>query len=303
MSIENSFQTLKYFDFNGASASLWLFKKRPTAYSAYWIKTTDKLQLELKNIADSYMQNFIEFESYSLLNQTNENSVLGLESNKTEFNQLQTLIDRPEEDCIANNKKQLHNSAGYLVEYTNGGVTIVAVKKTNTNWKTRKSNNVLNLVFREQELDIEEDPAFSINKNFDFFVVNNYLLIANKPNFESLLSFKDNFIASFNTLVTDKKFIGIFSDIKVLQDYVGTNSIQLRRMAQIKEKSFYLNPDFIKRLRTLNDSNKWGIQFNAQGQITPTEDTIKLIVQLLLDHRLLSELSLIRYDVPSATAL
>jgi hypothetical protein len=72
-------------------------------------------------------------------------------------------------------------------------------------------------------------------------------------------------------------------------------------MAVVRDRGYYKDQQYIARLRTVNGQRGWGIQFNANGSITPTIDSARVIVQVLLNHRLFSELSLETYDVPSTT--
>jgi hypothetical protein len=59
----------------------------------------------------------------------------------------------------------------------------------------------------------------------------------------------------------------------------------------------------MNRLRQVNSERGWHIQFDPNGRIIATEETMKAIMQVLLDHRLYSELSLNTYDVPSTSAV
>ncbi len=60
-------------------------------------------------------------------------------------------------------------------------------------------------------------------------------------------------------------------------------------------------PDYMARLREINDLRGWGIQFDEQGRIVATPEKMRDILHVLLDHRLRSELSDNQYDVPSTT--
>jgi hypothetical protein len=57
------------------------------------------------------------------------------------------------------------------------------------------------------------------------------------------------------------------------------------------------------RLHDINQQQGWKIQFDATGRIIATDDTMKVIMQVLLDHRLFSQLSLETFDVPSTSAV
>jgi hypothetical protein len=70
-------------------------------------------------------------------------------------------------------------------------------------------------------------------------------------------------------------------------------------MAIIEQKGLYSQPNFLPRLKVVNASRNWGLNFDlATSQIIPCETTAKVIMQVLLDHRLVSEVTDISYDVP-----
>jgi hypothetical protein len=83
-----------------------------------------------------------------------------------------------------------------------------------------------------------------------------------------------------------------------LIDHVGTNSTHLRRMAVVQEKSLYANPGFIAALQQVSANRNWGIIFDENNRIVPTAETAATILKILLDQRLLSEITQIMYDVP-----
>ena len=309
MSFSNTLTTFKNLDIASAELALWVFKKRQgtngadstVRYKAHWVRTTYAVKEELKFLVQGYQETYIEVEDYSLLAQNNESSFLAISASETIFDQLKQLVDQPEEEHQASGERHLNNAIGYLVRMRlTDGTVLYAVRKTTQNWKTKRSRNLLNLVFREQELDVEENPAFTLERTFDFFVLSGDILTPNKLAFESLLSFKESYRAAFSTLQAEPQFVGIFSDLQPICEYVGSNSIQLRRMAVIQSKGLYRDPTYLTRLRQVNSQRNWNIQFDGNGRIVPTPVTVKAILQVLLDHRLFSELSLESYDVQSA---
>lgn len=104
-------------------------------------------------------------------------------------------------------------------------------------------------------------------------------------------------------MLAEPEFVAIFANFDQLQQYVGTNSIQLRRMSAIRQKGFYKDNGFVARLVQCNQRENWGIEFDPQGKIVITSEKVKDIIQVLLDHRLKSELSLNTYDVPNTMAI
>jgi Domain of unknown function (DUF4868) len=107
---------------------------------------------------------------------------------------------------------------------------------------------------------------------------------------------------AFVTLQQDAVFSGLFTNMQPLVDYVGKNAIQLRRMARIEERALFSRPGFLTAVQAVSGRRGWGLNFDAAtGCLIPCEQTAKIIMQVLLDHRLLSEVTDMIYDVPDAT--
>ena len=152
-------------------------------------------------------------------------------------------------------------------------------------------------------MDLVADQSFTIAKTFDFVVLNNDVLVMNKAAFETLLSYKIEYANSFAELRRDPVFTARFTDLQPMIDHIGTNTMHLRRMAVIHQKANYANMDYMTRLQQVNVAEGWNIQFDPDGRIIATEETMRTIMQVLLDHRLHSRLSLATYDVPSTAAV
>ena len=300
------FQILQNFDFNNATAHLWVFKPsaKPIKYRTYYVQTDEPLTTQLKSFVNTEIQRITEFSPYTHLSQTNENSCLSIDDSETSFQLLKTQVDRIESECRASGVQDLKGAKGYVVKFINNGVTIYAVKRSAASWKTSYPKKYINMVFSNGELKGVEDNSFSIEKNFDFYVVNNTIFIANKRGFESVIQYKEAYEDAFTQLQASPDFTNLFSDIEPLVEYVGTNSIQLRRMAVIEKKGIYNQVNFIPTLQSVNTSRNWGINFDVQtNKIIVCEVTVKIILQVLLDHRLMSEITETIYDVPDATVV
>ena len=79
--------------------------------------------------------------------------------------------------------------------------------------------------------------------------------------------------------------------------------MQLRRMTVIQQKALYRLPGFSHRVKVVSETRNWGINFDQYGKIAVCQDTAKIVIQVLLDHRLLSEVTETTYDVPDAEAV
>lgn len=306
MTVEQDLQAFGAFDVNQAAASLWIFKKRPASgqmnpFTAVSVVMSDALRDQLKALVSSYQTSYTLADEYNLLSQPSEGGFLAVSREGTLFPNLQGLIDQPLEECLVKDIKQLNNAAGYALRLRHGDSVIYCVKKTNSDWATRKKKGMMNIVFKETGLEIMESPSFSISRSFDFFVVGGNVFMSNKPAFESLLNHKDTYEEAYAELKQDPGFAAAIADFAVFDTFIGKNATHLRRMAVIKARGYYEKPDYMVRLREINGLRGWGIQFDDGGRIIPSLEKMRDILHVLLDHRLRSELSDNEYDVPSTT--
>jgi hypothetical protein len=306
MNLTQSLQAFSNFNVDRATASLWVFKKRPASenmnpFTAVSVMMADTLVHELKTLVLSYQSSHTTADEYNLLNQTSEGGFLAISREKTLFPSLQKLVDQYSQDFLVRNVKQLNNAAGYIFRLSDGNSVVYCAKKTASDWATRKQRGMMNIVFKEKTLEIMDSPSFSITRSFDFFAEGDTVFIVNKSAFESLLNHKETYEDAYNELKMEKGFAAAIADFKVFDDFIGKNATHLRRMAVIKARGYYENPDYMARLRSINELRQWGIQFDGNGRIMPTLEKMRDILHVLLDHRLRSELSENEYDVPSTT--
>jgi len=306
MTVAQDMQSFGAFDIDQATASLWVFKKRPATgqmnpFTAVSVVMSDALRDQLKELAKGYQASHTVSEEYNLLSQPSEGGFLVVSREGTLFPSLQGLIDQPLEECLVKNVKQLNNAAGYVLRLRHGESVIYCVKKANADWATRKKKGMMNIFFTEAGLDIMDSPSFSISRSFDFFVVGENVLMVSKPAFESILNHKDTYEEAYAELKNEPGFSAAIADFTVFDAFIGKNATHLRRMAVIKARGYYQNPDYMTRLREINGVRGWGIQFDDQGRIVATPEKMRDILHVLLDHRLRSELSYNEYDVPSTT--
>jgi len=297
------FNNLKTFDYQNSEAQLWVFKDSASQrrFRAVYVQTDEELNNQLKSIVAQNVSRLTEHTEYSYISQNNENSCLTIDKSETDFSVLQTLIDRVAAENRATDKKDLFNAKGYVVKFIGSDRTIYAVKRSTSTWKTGYSKKFVNMVFRNGELSGMEDTSFSIERSFDFYIVDDLAFIANKRGFESAMGHSESYRLAFSQLQSSPEFSALFTDLTPIIEYVGNNSIHLRRMAVIEQKSVYSQPGFLSTLKAVSDSRNWGLNFDdSTNNIIPCEDTVRTIIQVLLDHRLLSELTSNTYDVPDA---
>lgn len=304
MTKEQALADCKEFDLASGVLSLWVFKKRQVGgYTANSIDVTDGLAGELKRIIATALHARTEVDDYSLIAQCNEVSCLHVGTDETLFSDLKTLLDAPAEEHRIEGERAFKNIVGYVIRVRVGTRVLYCVRQVTDAWKTRKARTVINVVLRANRLELVEDRSFTLAKSLDFFVLDNDILIIDKRAFEALLSYKIEYTNSFNALQADPTFLGCFTNMEPLITHVGTNVMHLRRMAVIQQKANYANPKYMQRLREANEQEGWQVTFDPEGRIVATADTMRIIMQVLLNHRLYSKLSQTTFDVPSSSAV
>jgi hypothetical protein len=304
MTKEQALADCKGLNFADGVLSLWVFKKRQTGgFTAKSIDVTEGLTDGLRNIITQVLHGLTEIEDYSLIAQSNEVSCLHVGMDETSFIDLKTLLDAPAEEHRIEGERAFKNIAGYVIRLRIGTRVLYCVRQVTDAWKTRKARNVINVVLRANRLELVEDRSFTIAKNIDFFVLDNDILIVNKRAFEILLNYKIEYTNSFTELQADPTFSSCFTSMVPLIAHVGTNVMHLRRMAVIQQRGNYANPEYMQRLRSANEQEGWNIAFDPNGRIIATAETMRVIMQVLLNHRLYSKLSLTTFDVPSSSAV
>lgn len=302
--MQEDFNNLRNFNYAQSQVYLWVFKKSTTAsaFKAKYVQVDQVLEGLLQNVAMADVSRIIEYAQYTYLAQTNENSCLHTPADNGEFSLLRAQVDQPEPDNRSESIKDLKGAEGYVVKFVHNGATVYAVKRSTSTWKTSYPRKYINMIFRDGELAAAENNGFSIERNFDFYCSGNTLFIANKRAFESVLQHKDAYTQAFGVLQSNRTFSALFTSLQPLIDYVGNNSIQLRRIATVEQKGLYARPNFLQTVQQVNVRRNWGLRFHSQtSQLIPCEQTVQTIMKVLLDHKLLSEVTNNTYDVPDAT--
>lgn len=300
------FNDWREFNYDNSTVQLWVFKKSitPAKFRAWHVRTDEGVENLFRDTIKSEVSRITEKIMYSHLSQNNESSCLehSLEESEGLIALLQA-VDVPEAENTDAQLKQLKGAVGYLVKFQLENQTVYAVRKTAPTWKTAVRNKLINAIFVNGELSAVPNESFTFDSYFDFYCLNETIFVSSKRAYESTMSDKKAYKKSFDDLTIDPEFLSIFTDVEPLKRYVGQNSMQLRRMTVIQQKGLYRNPEFSDRVKSVSDIRKWGINFDQGGKISVCQETAKVVIQVLLDHRLLSEVTETTYDVPDAEAV
>lgn len=300
------FADWRAFNYDNATIQLWVFKKSSTSakFRAWHVRTDNDIEELFRSAIKKETTRITEHAAYSPLSQNNESSCLThpLESSDGLIALLDK-VDAPETENTDAQLKHLKGAAGYLVKFQNDGSTVYGIRKTAPTWRPTVRSSLINAIFRNGELSATPEESFSFDSYFDFYCFNETIFVASKRAYESTMSDKKVYERNFEDLAVGPQFANIFSNIESLKAYVGTNAMQLRRITVIQQKALYLRPNFSSRLSQVNLARNWGLNFDNDDKLIVCDQTARTIMQILLDHRLLSEITDTTYDVPDAEAV
>lgn len=298
---------LSDFDIQNAGLTVWLFKKSgggagaaPT-YTGRWITTEDDLNIALRASIGEARGRIEEVQEYGLLAQNNEGSALLIDTAETHAGSIVAQSANPLPQKKVKNEKEVVNTDFFVVRLTDGDNVLHAVRRTDGSWKTKQRKGIIDIGFRDNALELDKAPSFSLSKYVDFFVAGDRIIIPHKANFEAVLSYRQAHANEFGELQAENEFTQIFSDLAPLIAFVGSNKIHLRRMCSIRQKGHYKDQNFMARLRHKSAEHGLILEFDASGLIVCTPDNCRDVITALLDHRLASAFSENVYDVPDAT--
>jgi hypothetical protein len=299
---------LKAFNVPASTLSLWAFKKSGAAgvvptFTGRWIETTDGLDAALKSTVSASIADLEETLEYGLLAENNEASALTIDSVETHAGLITDASGAETDQLKVTTLKHIRNAKFVAIKLTHGDNVLYAMSRTNSSWQTKAAKSCIPVVFSDERLTLNEDPSFDIPKSVDFFVLSDKVLIQHKRHFESLLNFSEAHQADFTELQEEPEFLSAFSDIAPIVAHVGTNRIHLRRACAIKSKGHYKDAAFMARLRARHAEFGLALQFDGEGKIVPTPETIRDVFIALLDHRLASGFSTKIYDVPNTVPI
>jgi len=297
------FADWRSFNYQQATVQLWVFKKTTTEakFRAWHVRTAEVIETLFRKAITDCVASTIEEIGYSPISQNNESSCLSHALAESEgLIALLRLVDMPETEKTDAELKHLKGAAGYLVKFQYNGHTVYSIRRTAPSWRPKVRSSLINAVFQNGELSVTPEETFSFDAFFDFYCINETIFVKSKRSYESAMSEKKAYESNFEKLAVDPDFTTIFADIQPLKEYVGSNEIRLRRITIIQSKALYSRPDFPQKVQDVNNARDFGLNFDTNGKLVVCADTAKTIMQILLDHRLLSEITEIIYDVPDA---
>jgi YD repeat-containing protein len=225
--------------------------------------------------------------------------VLAIETGATDFQRVIDLIGGDEDKPNVTKYEELIGSWMYIARLDlDGSPPLFAARKVGGGWTAKKVRQLVNAIFENNMLvDLDHKDVFRIDAQIDFFSFDGVLFVADKKNFETALNFREGMLRARDEIVKEFDQLQIFTDPNKITELVGDNVTRLRRLAQVKNSGYYRDAKYLNALKRLNAGEKWGLQYDGEGKLTATDNTIEDILRLLNNDRLSSKINDEVFDV------
>jgi hypothetical protein len=168
---------IKALDFQNATVTLWFFKQtqkgkdgRPK-YTGRWLEIDNEISEKLKESASITCDNVDDVSNFSLLGSTNDGKALSIQADETNADLIQGQTAGELPGKTISKVKEVLNSKFYVAKFIVGDSIILAFKKLDSTWSTKKSNSFISAAFNEATLTLAPENTFQLPKNFDFLIV------------------------------------------------------------------------------------------------------------------------------------
>ena len=173
---------LHAYDLNDSELTVWVYKRTAAAgvptFRGRWVQTTPELAAALRQAVNDARATITEIIEYDILAQNNEGSALGIGADETYIGLVAAQAQNPIPARKVRNLKQIANADFYVVRFASDSGVLMAVRKTDRSWSTRRTKGLMKVVYSDDALDIDERPSFNIDAFFDFFALDDSIFIA-----------------------------------------------------------------------------------------------------------------------------
>lgn len=310
MDNQQTLKNLKEVDLEACDVSLAIIKEykkqRVSQYNASYVPVNEPVEVKLRRIMSSHINNANTVEEYSVdCPEPEEDEVRAIDYEETDFIKImEKLIPlNPEEDIVTGVDELVRAKSYVIVLRQDGDIKAIGFRILPENWKMKKAKGFIPLMYKDHRFeDLDSNPVFSIANTIDFVFYGEKLFILSKKSFEAGLNFREGMINKANEFYDEADEEEIFLNIDVLKQKVGNNQRYLRKISTIQNLGYYKNKNFMIRMKELSEEKKWDVQFD-NGHIVITEENLDHILSILQNKRLHSEFTEEDFDVDSVKPL
>lgn len=294
--LKQQLQFLKKQRIDHSSVTLWIIHRRLTPskearYKVFWVDTDPEVKTKLATFTRNRISKSNEIVPYEYLTADQDEQALALSTRETDFEIVQAEILTGSSAPQISTTEELLDAWAYVIDAPLHGSAdrILAFKKITTRWTTKNVSWFQRVAFHGQRLrDINENNVFTLEPSIDCFAYRDTLFILHKVNFERGLNFRKGMTEHSKTAVSELLKAGVVADRGVLDAEVQKGNTRiLRRLSNILKNPRFKNPEFISKVKILNDRYGWNLEFQGEGFVV-NDDNIETILVLLQDRRMVS---------------
>ncbi len=286
-----------------ATVSLYVVKRhlvdRQARYTIHHVNADDTLRVKLRDIVAGKIEASDRVREYDYITSDLDDDVLALETSETDLHGIiETLSSTRPIDAITE-LNQLIGTWFYIIRLDLPDTPpLFAVRKVPGSWSTKKISTLVSMIFQDNMLvDLDQQDIFRIDGFVDFYAYDGVIFVLNKKTFESALNFRASMEHNRDTIVTELQTLAIFEDTDSLRTLVGNNVRRLRKLSQVQKVGYYRDLVYMQNLKQVSNNNNWGLQFDGDEKLVISEDNIDLVLRLLTNSRLKSEINAEYFDV------
>ena len=286
-----------------ATVSLYIVKRRlvqrQAKYTIHYVNADDTLRVKLRGIVAGKIGASDQVREYDYVTSDLDGDVLALETNETDLHGIiETLCDNERIDQIT----ELHQLIGtwfYIIRLDLPDIpALFAVRKVPGSWSTKKVSTLVSMIFQDNMLvDLDQQDIFRIDGIVDFYAYDGFIFVLNKKTFESALNFRASMEYNRDEFVTELQTLDVFDDTDSLRTLVGNNVRRLRKLSQVKNAGYYRDQKYMENLKNIAEKRNWNLEYDGHDKLVVKEDNIDLILRLLGNGRLISEINAEYFDV------
>lgn len=300
--LDSQFRQMKNFDVSSSNVSFYIVSRSMNQRIAYYkvkcVRIDDELETRLRGIIRKKIEDANTIKEYQYLETEVSEDIHGIPINDSDVGRILNKLMSSDSIEEVSDPNELIDTWMYVIRLDMRGETLFAYRKISSLWKIKKVMPGITLVWKNKGLvGLEYEKVFGLDNNIDFISFNDYTFVIDRTNFESATNFRLGMEKKRDDVINEFKDLGIVDDHDRLRDWVGNNVRLLKKLAEVGNSGFFRDPNYMRKVSEVSDKNGWGIVLNSSGAIVVEEGKEELILTVLNNARLLSELTDSEYDV------
>lgn len=301
--LEEVTEQLNTLQWAGAAVSLYVVKRRleqrQAKYTIHHVNADEALRRKLRDIVSGKIQAVNQVRDYDYVTSDLDEDALALETTETDLNGIVDILCGNGTIEAITELQQLIGTWFYIIRLDLPGIpALFAARKVPGSWSTKKVSTLVSMIFQNNMLvDLDQQDIFRIDGFIDFYAYDGFVFVFNKQSFETALNFRVSMEYNRDAVVTEVQRLNIFDDPDSFKNSIGNNVKRLRKLSQVNNSGYYRNQNYMHNLRQVSEAKGWGLQYDGDGKLIVTEENIDLVLKLLNNDRLASEINSEYFDV------